>query len=80
VKFSGATGTTRVLAWAPRHVEFEVTRADGGPVIASQFYYPLWQAGLLESGELLETNPAMPEGVVEVRVPPGRAKVALEIN
>jgi len=80
VKFSGATGTTRVLAWAPRHVEFEVTSADGGPVIVSQFYYPLWQARLLGSGELLETKAAMPEGVVEVRVPPGRAKVALEIN
>jgi len=80
VRFSGATGTTRIFAWAPRHIEFEAASADGGQVIVSQFYYPLWRAILSGSGELLKTDAAMPEGLVEVRVPPGQAKVALEIG
>lgn len=80
VRFSGATGATRVLAWAPRHIEFEAASENGGQVIVNQFYYPLWQARFAGRGELLKTDAAMPEGLVQVRVPPGRAKVVLEIG
>lgn len=80
VRFTEGTGTAEVLAWTPRHIEFETSSATGGQVMVNQFYYPFWQAAWVSSATRVATKAAMPEGLIEVSVPAGQAKIRLDIN
>lgn len=49
-----------------------------------QFYYPSWRAALLSPYKVspfqtLDIKAAMPEGLLELQVPPGRQQIQLEI-
>jgi hypothetical protein len=79
VRFATGTGTATVIAWKPRHIEFETNSSTGGEVMVNQFYYPSWQAKLAGSAQRLETSAAMPAGLVAIAVPPGQADVRLDI-
>lgn len=80
VRFTSGVGTANVWAWMPRHIEFQTNSSTGGQVMINQFYYPSWQASLVPSAQRLVTKPAMPEGLVEVRVPAGQEQVSLDIG
>jgi hypothetical protein len=80
VRFTSGVGTANVLAWMPRHLEFQTNSSTGGQVMINQFYYPSWQALLVPSAQRLVTKPAMPEGLVEVRVPAGQEQISLDIG
>ncbi len=79
VRFAAGPGTATVIAWKPRHIEFETNSSTGGEVMVNQFYYPAWQAELAASAERLETSAALPAGLVAIHVPPGQADVRLDI-
>jgi 6-pyruvoyl-tetrahydropterin synthase related domain len=83
-KFLTGEGTANVLVWKPRHIEFEANSATGGWVMVRQFYYPSWRASLVGPDKASQTldidiKAAMPEGLLELQVPPGRQQIELEI-
>jgi len=72
-------GTVTVLRWSPRHIDLQTDCIACGPMIVNQFYYPDWTAKLASGGQPLSVGPALPEGLLEVTVPPGHQQVRLEI-
>jgi hypothetical protein len=79
VRFVSSDGTAKVLAWKPRYLEFETETEAGGCAIVNQFYYPEWKANVVGQGRLLEIETAMPQGLLEIQVPPGRQIIRMEI-
>jgi hypothetical protein len=79
VRFVAGNGTANVLLWKARHVEFETDGATGGSVMINQFYYPEWRAEDVGEARPLEIKAALPQGLLEVQVPPGHQQVRLEI-
>lgn len=79
VRFLTGNGTANVLLWKPRHIEFETDGPTGGLVMINQFYYPEWKAEDVSEVRHLEINAALPEGLLEVRVPSGHQQVRMEI-
>jgi hypothetical protein len=79
VRFLTGPGTAEVLLWKSRHIEFQTNSATGGWVMIRQFYYPAWKAALVSPYQTLPIKAAMPEGLLEMQVPPGRQQIQLEI-
>ncbi len=78
-RFVGVLGTSDVRLWKARHIEFETNSPTGGWVVINQFYYPGWTASVAGATLPLEIKAAMPEGLVEVDVPPGHQEIRVEI-
>jgi 6-pyruvoyl-tetrahydropterin synthase-like protein len=84
VRFLTGEGTANVLLWKPRRIEFQTNSSTGGWVMIRQFYYPAWRAALVSPYKVspfqtLDIKAAMPEGLLELQVPPGRQQIQLEI-
>jgi hypothetical protein len=79
ITFLAQGGTASLLVWKPRRIEFEATSLSVGKVIVSQFYFPLWRATLMNPSDAIEPKPAMPEGLLELDLPPGTHHVTLYI-
>jgi 6-pyruvoyl-tetrahydropterin synthase related domain len=79
IRFLGVDGTSAVQVWKARQIEFHSNSPDGGWVMINQFYYPGWTALLAGTTQRLESKAAMPEGLLEVEVPPGNQEVRVEI-
>jgi 6-pyruvoyl-tetrahydropterin synthase related domain len=84
IRFLTGEGTANVLLWKPRRIEFQTDSSTGGWVMIRQFYYPSWRAALVSPYQVnpfqtLDIKAAMPEGLLELQVPPGRQQVQLEI-
>jgi hypothetical protein len=79
VRFLSGSGTADLSIWQPRHLEFETDSPTGGWVMVNQFYYPAWRAVTTSSNTPLEARAALPEGLLEVQVPPGRQQIRVEI-
>ena len=78
-RFAAGQGSAQVMVWKPRRIEVQIEREVCGSLIVNQLYYPKWEAQLLPEGTRLFVEPALPEGLIEVRVPPGRHEVQLEL-
>jgi hypothetical protein len=78
-RFVANDGEATVLKWEPRHIEIATESKAGGLVMINQFYYPAWRIG--SNGESAETglSAKMPEGLIQVRVPPGSQKIQVQI-
>ena len=79
VQFSDGNGSADVKQWKARDIEFRTQSSAGGWVRIHQFYYPRWNAMAVGAVEPLEIRAALPEGVVEVKVPSGAQEVRVEI-
>ncbi len=79
VRFKEGTGSTQLLSWTPRHIEFETSSPTGGWVMVNQFYYPTWKAELIDRAKPATVRTVMPEGLLEVQVPPGVQSIAVDI-
>jgi uncharacterized membrane protein YfhO len=79
IRFLGAVGTVDVRRWEARHIEFQANSQTGGRVMINQFYYPAWTAASRGETQPLEIKAAMPEGLLELEVPPGRQEISVEI-
>jgi hypothetical protein len=78
-RFITGSGIADTLRWKARDIEFSSDSPNGGWVEVNQFYYPAWRAEAVGTSLPLETRAALPEGLVEVQVPPGRQKIHLQI-
>src|SRR5271166_633049 len=78
-KFKEGDGIAQVQLWKPRQIELETNSAAGGWVMISQFYYPTWKAELMGQTAPLEVRAAMPEGLLEVKVPAGIQEIGVGI-
>jgi hypothetical protein len=83
VRFLSGKGSAAVLLWKARHIEVQTDCDQCGPadelLIVSQFYYPKWQARLVPDGTSLPIEPVLPQGLIQVQVPPGHQQIRLEI-
>ena len=79
IRFLTGTGTADLLLWKPRQIEFQTDSSTGGWVMVNQFYYPAWRAVSNDSSTVLETKAVMPEGLLELQIPPGHQHIRLEI-
>jgi hypothetical protein len=79
VRFMDGTGSAEVLVWQPRHLKFQTSSVTGGWVMANQFYYPAWRAELIDQSSPVEIRPAVRQGLLELRVPPGSHLVQVDI-
>ncbi len=79
VRFLTGQGTANLLLWKPRHIEFQTNSSTGGRIMIRQFYYPSWRAALVSPYQTLDLQAAMPEGLLELQIPPGRQQIQLEI-
>lgn len=77
LRFLAGAGTANILVWKPRRIEFQTNSSTGGEVMIEQFYYPSWRA--CDGGEAIGIGARMPEGLLEINVPPGRHRIELEI-
>jgi hypothetical protein len=78
-RFISGRGSVAVLSWKPRQIRMRTECDSCGPLMISQFYYPKWQAKLIPDGRVLDVGPALPQGLLEVQVPPGQHQVLMEI-
>jgi hypothetical protein len=78
-RFLDGDGTVNVLLWSPRHIEVQTDCTVCEPLMIRQFYYPEWRAQLVSQNSPLAVTPALPQGLLEVQVPPGRQQVLVEI-
>ena len=79
VRFLTGIGNADSILWKPRHLEIETESQNGGEIGVNQFYYPEWKASLATGAQAIDVEPAMPEGLIKLRVPPGHQLVRLEI-
>jgi len=82
IRFKEGSGEVQETQWKPRHIEFQTNSATGGWVEINQLHYPTWTAATAATGSEARAIPiqaAMPEGLIEVQVPPGTQDIHLEI-
>lgn len=78
-RFLEGDGTATVPVWSPRHIVVQTDCTVCGPLMVRQFYYPEWRAELVSQSRPLAVSAALPPGLLEVQVPPGRQQILLEI-
>lgn len=77
--FKDGEGSAEVLSWKPRQIDIVTDRTTGGWMMVDQFYYPAWKATAVSGVNPLPLRTALPQGLVEVQVPPGRQEISLQI-
>lgn len=78
-KFAAGQGAVHVVKWKPRHIMVETDCTACGPLVVKQFYYPEWKAWLSDGGAELPVTAVLPQGLLQVQVPPGSQRIELEI-
>lgn len=78
-RFRSGSGEADILLWKPRHLKIQTDSSTGGAVMVNQFYYPAWQATSVDDGHPIQVAAAMPEGLLQVEMPPGQHQVQLDI-
>lgn len=77
--FKEGSGSAIVQSWKPRNLEVQTSSATGGWLMVNQFYYPTWQASIPGEARHLTTRAAMPEGLLDIAVPPGAHNISVRI-
>jgi hypothetical protein len=78
-KFLSDAGDVQIASWKPRHIKIRTTSSSGGMVLIRQFYYPLWRAYSVSAGSSMDVKPAMPQGLLELQVPPGTQDIRIDL-
>jgi hypothetical protein len=71
-------GSVLVKDWRPPHIELAVNAETALQVGLLQLYYPGWVARLDGVSTRLEVRPSSQDGLLEVKVPPGKHRVLIE--
>jgi hypothetical protein len=66
-----------VQRWQPPHIELAVKAETALRVELLQLYYPGWVARLDDGPIRLEVGPSSPDGLIEVKVPPGTHRIRI---
>jgi 6-pyruvoyl-tetrahydropterin synthase related domain len=78
-RFRSGSGEADILFWKPRHLKIQTDSSSGGAIMINQFYYPAWTATSVQDERSLQVAAAMPEGLLQVEMPPGRHQIQLDI-
>jgi hypothetical protein len=71
-------GFVNVLRWQPPTIELAVKAETALQMGLLQLYYPGWVARLYDGSKRLEVRPSRPDGLLEVKVPPGTHRVLID--
>jgi hypothetical protein len=78
-RFISGDGHVNGVLWKPRDIEIDTDGQTGGDLLVNQFYFPEWKAAAGREYPNLIVTPKLPEGLLQVRVPPGPQHVRLQI-
>jgi hypothetical protein len=73
-------GQVNVISSRPREIRLRTAAAVPSQMLLLQFYYPGWQASVLDTGAVLDVQPAEPDGLLSVSVPAGVHEVVVELT
>ena len=71
-------GIVNVLRWQPPTIELAVKADTALQVGVLQLYYPGWVARLDDGSMRLDVSPSSPDGLLEVKVPPGTHRILID--
>lgn len=72
-------GRAFIQSRSPRHMVVAVDIPVAGWVKLPHFYYPGWRATVGDPVTQLPIRPSIPEGLIEVKIEPGRHEIVLEL-
>jgi hypothetical protein len=78
-KIVQGSGLVTVTARKPREINLQVETPTGALLDAPQFYYPYWVADVLGEATSIPISPSTPDGLINLRVPPGSYRVRLRL-
>jgi hypothetical protein len=78
-RFKEGDGTVQVITWKARHIDLSTDSDTGGWIMINQFYYPTWNAQAIGKTSPLDVRVSLPEGLLEIKVPPGKQEIKVEI-
>ncbi len=78
--FDSRQGNVEILRWKPRSIEVNAENAGPDTLIVSQFSFPGWTARDLDSGATISTELAGDLGLVSVKLPAGKHRIAFTLE
>jgi hypothetical protein len=73
----GTVASVEVKRWQPPFIELGVQARKEVSVDLHQYFYPGWVAKLDKGQARLEVGPSQPDGLLEVKVPPGTHRIRI---
>lgn len=80
VLLEAGKGEVKVLEWEPRHIVMDVNLRDTAELKVRQFYFPGWQAEVMDREIELQIEPSIPAGLLDITAPPGAYRIALKLE
>ena len=80
VRIIQGTGRATTTLRKPGEIDLHVETPTGVSFEAPQFFYPYWNARMLDDTTRLSLSPSMPDGLVTLSVPPGNHDVQLRLE
>lgn len=79
------SGQVEIINWKPREIGLHVVTTTGVLLNVSQFYYPGWEAHLIEAHRIKDTvgltlKPSAPDGLLSLDVPAGDYQIELQLK
>jgi hypothetical protein len=80
IKIIQGNGRATVTLRKPGEIDLHVETPTGVSFEAPQFFYPYWNARMLDDTTRLILSPSTPDGLVTLSVPPGNHDVQLRLE
>lgn len=80
VRILKGIGQVEVNYWKPRDIGLHVETPTGVLLNISQFYYPGWEAHLINESTNLTLKPTSPDGLLSLEVPGGDHQMKLQLK
>ena len=74
-RFVHGAGDVSIKEWRSRHVALETSNKSASTIQVSQLYFPGWTAR--SGGRALVLRPSVPEGLIEIELPPGTHEIEI---
>lgn len=80
VRITLGTGRATVTLRKPGEIDLHVETPTGVSLEAPQFFYPYWNARMLDETNRLSLSPSTPDGLVTLSLPPGNHDVQVRLE
>ena len=77
--FTSDGGQVEVKSWRPRKIVLHTSAPSPSSMRILQFYYPGWQAHVVDSDAPLDVHPTEPDGLLSMDVPAGDHEILVEL-
>jgi hypothetical protein len=77
-RFVEGNGDLSIRKWQTRHLVLDTLSGRSSVLHVSQLYFPGWIAR--SDGRELPLHPSVPEGLLEIEVPPGRRRIEITLD